>query len=95
MQLQERGDEPLNTTVDFIDAELLEVMDECDYSIASVRFFGQIRENDGAPERLSPQNSRNGDRGDSVAVFADKPVSLNTSLVPFKNTPPYLKLTIE
>lgn len=52
MQLQERGDTPLNTAVDFIDAELLEVVDEGDYSVASVRFFGQIRENDGTPERF-------------------------------------------
>lgn len=52
MQLHERGDAAQKTDVDFIDAELLEVADEGDYSIASVRFTGQIRENDGQPERF-------------------------------------------
>jgi predicted lipid-binding transport protein (Tim44 family) len=52
MQLHERGDEPLKTEVDFIDAELLEVVTEGDYSIASVRFHGQVRENDGPAERV-------------------------------------------
>ncbi|HSI95106.1 MAG: Tim44 domain-containing protein [Methylophilaceae bacterium] len=52
MQLHERGDAAQRTDVDFIDAELLEVADEGDYSIASVRFTGQIRENDGQAERF-------------------------------------------
>lgn len=52
MQLHERGDAVQKTDVDFIDAELLEVADDGDYSIASVRFTGQIRENDGQPERF-------------------------------------------
>lgn len=52
MQLHERGDAVQKTDVDFIDAELLEVADEGDYSIASVRFTGQIRENDGQAERF-------------------------------------------
>jgi predicted lipid-binding transport protein (Tim44 family) len=52
MQMHERGSEPQQTEVDFIDAELLEVANEGDYSIASVRFTGQIRENDGQPERF-------------------------------------------
>lgn len=50
MQMRERGDEPWKTEVEFIDAELLEVVTEGDYSIASVRFHGQVRENDAAPE---------------------------------------------
>lgn len=52
MQLQERGDAVQKTDVDFIDAELLEVANDGDYSIASVRFTGQIRENDGQAERF-------------------------------------------
>lgn len=52
MQLHERGDAAQRTDVDFIDAELLEVANDGDYSIASVRFTGQIRENDGQPERF-------------------------------------------
>ena len=52
MQLHERGDAVQKTDVDFIDAELLEVADEGDYSIASVRFTGQIRENDGQAEHF-------------------------------------------
>jgi predicted lipid-binding transport protein (Tim44 family) len=51
MQMHERGDETLKTEVDFIDAELLEVASEGDYSIASVRFHGQVSEN-GAAERV-------------------------------------------
>lgn len=52
MQMHERGADTLKTEVDFIDAELLEVANEGDYSIASVRFQGQVRENDGAAERV-------------------------------------------
>lgn len=52
MQMHERGSESQQTEVDFIDAELLEVATEGDYSIASVRFFGQIRENSDTPERF-------------------------------------------
>jgi len=51
MQMHERGDETLKTEVDFIDAELLEVANEGDYSIASVRFHGQVSES-GAAERV-------------------------------------------
>lgn len=51
MQMHERGDETLKTEVDFIDAELLEVASEGDYSIASVRFHGQVSEN-GTAERV-------------------------------------------
>ncbi|MEO8417465.1 MAG: Tim44-like domain-containing protein [Methylophilaceae bacterium] len=50
MQMQERGDAAQKTDVISINAELLEVADEKDFSIASVRFTGQLRENNGAPE---------------------------------------------
>jgi len=50
MQMQERGDAMQKTDVMNINAELLEVANEGDYSIASVRFTGQTRENNGAPE---------------------------------------------
>jgi len=52
MQLQERGDAVQKTDVLSIDAELLQVADEGDYSIASVRFTGQLSENKGIPENL-------------------------------------------
>lgn len=52
MQLQERGDAVQKTDVTSIDAELLEVTVEGDFSIASVRFTGQLRENNGTPESV-------------------------------------------
>ncbi|OIR17624.1 Tim44-like domain protein [mine drainage metagenome] len=50
MQMQERGNVVQRTDVIAIDAELLEVANEGDFTIASVRFTGQLRENDGMPE---------------------------------------------
>ncbi len=52
MQLQERGDEPQQTDVGFVNGELLEVVTEDDLAIASVRLSGQLRENNGAPEQF-------------------------------------------
>ena len=52
MQLQERGDAPQRTDVVAINAELLEVNNEGDLAITSVRFTGQLRENNGAPESV-------------------------------------------
>ncbi|MFH2135044.1 MAG: Tim44-like domain-containing protein [Pseudomonadota bacterium] len=52
MQLQERGDEPQQTDVGFVNGELLEVVTENDIAIASVRLSGQLRENNGAPENF-------------------------------------------
>jgi predicted lipid-binding transport protein (Tim44 family) len=52
MQLHERGDVAQKTDVIVINATLLEVAVEGDYSIASVRFTGQLSENDGAPENV-------------------------------------------
>jgi predicted lipid-binding transport protein (Tim44 family) len=52
MQLQERGDAPQKTDVLNIHAKLLEVANEGDYAIASTRFTGQLRENDGMPENV-------------------------------------------
>jgi len=52
MQMQERGDVAQKTDVMAINAELLEVANEGDYSIASVRFTGQLRENNGVPESV-------------------------------------------
>lgn len=52
MQMQERGDVAQKTDVIAINAELLEVANEGDYSIASVRFTGQLRENNGVPENV-------------------------------------------
>lgn len=52
MQMQERGNAVQRTDILAIDAELLEVVNEGDFTIASVRFTGQLRENDGAPENV-------------------------------------------
>ena len=52
LQMQERGNAVQNTEVLSIDAELLEVSNEGDYSIASVRFTGQLRENNAAIENV-------------------------------------------
>lgn len=52
MQMQERGDAVQKTDVIVIDAELLEVANEGDFTIASVRFSGQLRENNGVPENI-------------------------------------------
>lgn len=52
MQLRERGNAPQQTEVLSLDAQLLEVVTEGDYAVASVRLYGHIRENDGAPEHF-------------------------------------------
>lgn len=50
MQMQERGDIQQRTDVVAITGELLEVATEDDLAIASVRFTGQLRENNGTPQ---------------------------------------------
>jgi predicted lipid-binding transport protein (Tim44 family) len=50
MQLRERDNTPQTTDVDTINATLLEVVQENDLAIASVRMTGQLRENNGTPE---------------------------------------------
>lgn len=52
MQMQERDDAPQKTDVLSIHTDLLEVANEGDYAIASVRFTGQLRENNGAAESI-------------------------------------------
>lgn len=52
MQMQERSDAPQKTDVVSINGELLEVSTDGDHAIASVRFTGQLRENNGAPENV-------------------------------------------
>lgn len=52
MQMHERGDVLQKTDVISIHAELLEVVNEGDFTIASVHFTGQLSENKGAPERV-------------------------------------------
>jgi predicted lipid-binding transport protein (Tim44 family) len=52
MQLQERDNTPQKTDVIAINGVLLEVANEGDYAIASVRFTGQLCENNGAPESI-------------------------------------------
>ena len=50
MQLQERDNAPQKTDVVNVNAELLEVNNENDFAIASVRMSGQLSENNGAAE---------------------------------------------
>lgn len=52
MQMQERDDTAQKTDVIAINGELLEVANEGDLAIASVRFTGQLRENNGAPDSV-------------------------------------------
>jgi predicted lipid-binding transport protein (Tim44 family) len=52
MQIQERDNIPQKTDVIAINGELLEVANEGDMAIASVRFTGQLSENNGAPENV-------------------------------------------
>jgi predicted lipid-binding transport protein (Tim44 family) len=53
MQMQERDNAPQNTDVIAIYGELLAVANEGDIAIASVRFTGQLSENNGAPENIN------------------------------------------
>ena len=52
MQMQERDNAPQKTDVININGELLEVANEGDWAIASVRFTGSLSENNGAPESV-------------------------------------------
>lgn len=52
IQMQERGNVVQQTDVLSINTELLEVVNEGDYTIASVRFTGQLSENNNTPENL-------------------------------------------
>ncbi len=52
MQMQERGNSVQKTEVIAIQAELLEVNDDAVFSVASVRFTGQLSENNGTPENI-------------------------------------------
>lgn len=52
IQLQERGNVAQKTDVIAINAELLEVANEGNFTIASVRFTGQLSENNNAPENV-------------------------------------------
>ena len=52
MQMQERGNAVQKTEVIAIQADLLEVNDDAVFSVASVRFTGQLSENGGSPENI-------------------------------------------
>jgi predicted lipid-binding transport protein (Tim44 family) len=52
MQLQERDNTPQKTDVIAIDAQLLEVVNEGNWAIASTRFTGKLSENNGTPENV-------------------------------------------
>jgi predicted lipid-binding transport protein (Tim44 family) len=53
MQLRERDNTPQKTDVLALNAELLEVVNENDHAIASVRMSGQLSENNGAAESFA------------------------------------------
>jgi predicted lipid-binding transport protein (Tim44 family) len=52
LQMQERGDAAQKTDVLKLDAQVLEVVDEGELTVVSVRFTGEIAESDGVPERF-------------------------------------------
>ena len=52
MQMQERDDAPQKTDEIAINGDLLQVINVGDIAIASVRFTGQLRENNGTPENV-------------------------------------------
>ncbi|MFZ1546829.1 MAG: TIM44-like domain-containing protein [Candidatus Nitrotoga sp.] len=52
LQLQERGDAPQKTDVQTINTQIIEVVNEGDHAIASVRMSGQLSENNGIPENF-------------------------------------------
>ena len=52
LQLQERGDALQKTDVQTINTQIVEVVNEGDYAIASVRMSGQLSENNGMPENF-------------------------------------------
>jgi predicted lipid-binding transport protein (Tim44 family) len=52
MQIRERDNTPQKTDVDAVNAVLQEVSHENDFAIASVRMTGQLRENNGTPEKF-------------------------------------------
>jgi predicted lipid-binding transport protein (Tim44 family) len=52
MQIQERDHTPQKTDVLAINGELIGVANEGDLAMASVRFTGQLRENNGTPETV-------------------------------------------
>jgi predicted lipid-binding transport protein (Tim44 family) len=52
MQMQERDNTPQTTNVIAINADLLEVANEGDWAIASVRFTGQLSENNATAETV-------------------------------------------
>ncbi len=52
MQMHERDNTPQTTNVIAINGELLEVANEGDWAIASVRFTGQLSENNGPSENV-------------------------------------------
>ena len=52
LQLQERGDAAQKTDVQTINTQIVEVVNEGDYAIASVRMSGQLSENNGMVENF-------------------------------------------
>jgi predicted lipid-binding transport protein (Tim44 family) len=53
MQFRERGSKAQETDVQQLDADVLEVVTEGGNHVASVRFFGTLREDNAAPEAFA------------------------------------------
>jgi len=69
MQMHERDNVPQKTEVIAINGELLEVVNEGDTAIASVRFTGQVRENEGTPENVDEIWHVQKNLGDAKSVW--------------------------
>ena len=69
MQLQERSDTAQKTDVIAINGNLLEVANEGDYAIASVRFTGQLSENNDMPQNVDEVWHVQKDLRDDKAVW--------------------------
>jgi predicted lipid-binding transport protein (Tim44 family) len=69
MQFSERGSAAQTTEVVSVNAELLEVANEHELAIASVRMSGQLRENNGAPEAFDEIWHVQKDLQDSKSVW--------------------------
>lgn len=69
MQMQERDNTPQITDVIAINGDLIQVVNDGDMAIASVRFTGQLSENKGAPESIDEIWHVQKNLGDAKSVW--------------------------
>lgn len=69
MQMQERDNTPQKTDVIAINGDLIQVVNDGDMAIASVRFTGQLSENKGAPESIDEIWHVQKNLGDAKSVW--------------------------